>query len=35
MRGAATFDWDTVLPGNKSSVAQYVNKWLAAYQRTA
>lgn len=35
LHGAATLDWNTVVPGNKSSVAQYVQKWLATYQRTA
>ena len=38
MRGAATIDWNTVAApeaGNKSTVAQYVQKWLATYQRVA
>jgi Transglycosylase-like domain len=35
LNGAATLDWNTVVPGNKSSVAQYVSKWLATYQRLA
>lgn len=35
LHGAATLDWNTVVPGNKSSVAQYVSKWLATYQRLA
>ena len=36
MNGAASIDWNTVLPGgNKSSIAQYVQKWLATYERIA
>ncbi len=36
MAGAASIDWNTVLPGgNKSSIAQYVQKWLATYERIA
>lgn len=36
MGGAASIDWNTVLPGgNKSSIAQYVQRWLATYQRIA
>ena len=36
MTGATTIDWGTVLPGgNKSSIAQYVQRWLATYQGIA
>src|SRR5262245_10900070 len=35
MAGAASKDWSTVLPGNRSSIAQYVNKWLATYEKIA
>ena len=29
--GAMKLDWDTVLPGNRSSINQYVNKWMELF----
>lgn len=33
--GAEKLNWNTVVPGNNSSVAQYVTKWLNVFARTA
>lgn len=31
--GAVKYNWDTVLPGNRSSIKQYVNKWMAEFAK--
>ncbi len=31
--GSRNLNWDTVLPGNRSSINQYVNKWMAYFQK--